>query len=232
MLIVMKRIIFLALVSLFLTACDSGLEEQKKDEYIAGGMSYYTHYIQTYVDVTSIKPVIDNNDGVILVAEGTEHFGADLCYKYNDVGFNRTMADFITSCVLNHFTKINLVSNKDFDEAHKAGTSLGDIAYFVGGSAKPFIDGKYDKSLNYNWKESPEVYKKIGGVGLWYHYGFSPLYLKLQDITEDSLLLASDTFGISFASLPTLEKEHTFTLTATDCNGKTLQVVFDWEFVS
>lgn len=226
----MKKFLLFALVPLLSIACSSKPEEQPTETPNAGG-AYYTYYVQKYIDVTDIVHVINNNDGIILSATGIEHVGSEFNKMFNDISFNRTMSDFITSSILNHFVQINLVSSNDFDEMHKAGSSLNDIAYFVGGSALPFINGKYDDALRFNWNQSsPEAHKNIGGVGLWYHPGYSPIYIKLQDITDKSLILASDHFGISFATKPTVNTKHNFTLSIIDCNGKELNAVFDWEY--
>lgn len=228
----MRKLCFIVSVLLPLIACNRAIEEQP-EEGLIGGAAYYNHYIQTYIDVTDIVQVINNNDGIIFSAIGQMYLGSDFCDKFNDVGFNRQMADFTTSCILNHFVKIDLVSNSDFDQTHRAGTSLGDIAYFVGGSAQQFVKCKYADDCRFRWGvDNPESHKKIAGVGLWYHYGYSPLYIKLQDISGECLKLSSDTFGISFASMPTLSQKHTFTLTVTDCNGKEVKVSFDWECVN
>lgn len=227
----MKKILMLLSILPMLIACNAeNPNDEQNDEFLSGGISVQPYYVQYYINADNIKPVVQNKDGIILMAQGEPLDGSKYCDKFNDNGFNKPIATLSTCAMLNHFVKIELVSDSDFDEAHKAGTSLADIAYFAGGTALPFIESKYDNSASFAWgKDDPAVFKKIAGVGLSYLHGFSPKYIKLQDIDNTSLLLTDPTFGIAFASQPTLSTSHMLTLTATDCNGKQIKTQFEWQ---
>ena len=62
-----------------------------------------------------------NSNYVGVVGHGRIISGSTLCSKYNDTGFNRTIALHSTTAVANRFTAIDIVSDSDFDERHKAG---------------------------------------------------------------------------------------------------------------
>ena len=226
----MKKILMLLALLPMLVACNTEKQNDGQEEPISGGIHVSPYYVQVYLKADKIVHIKHNKDGIILGATGVSFDGADYCEKFKDVGFNQPISENVTTALLNHFVKIDLVSDSDFDEAHKAGTSLADIAYFAGGSALPFIESKYDKSVAFAWgKDDPEVYKKIAGVGLWYTPGFSPKYIKLQEIDSTSLLLAEPNFGIVFESMPTLSTNHKLTLSVTDCDGNVMRTQFDWE---
>lgn len=87
------------------------------------GAAYSRYYIQDYVEVENLS-IQTNSNYVGVVGHGRIISGSLLCSKYNDTGFNRTIALHSTTAVANRFTAIDIVSDSDFDERHKAGASL------------------------------------------------------------------------------------------------------------
>ncbi len=140
-----------------------------------------------------------------------------LCQKHNDMTYNR---EFVTRDGFGphrtmslgiDFTSIDIVSDADFDEDHRAGESLADITGFWCVSYRPYIDSNYTLDV-------PNT--NLGKV--------STIRESLTYITPGnklSLLEArySNMVTLFFQSLPTLSKSHTFTVTMTADDGRVFE---------
>ena len=62
-----------------------------------------------------------------------------LSEKYGDTAYNRPLAPFSHTVYCNEFSGIDIFSDRDFDAAHPAGTSLSDIVRIVGASPYRYI---------------------------------------------------------------------------------------------
>ncbi|MFC2390729.1 MAG: hypothetical protein ACFNVV_02240 [Bacteroidota bacterium] len=120
-------------------------------------------------------------------------------------------------CSAIDFKEIDVISDKDFDSEHPAGTSLKDIVRFVSISPKKFIDSGYKETFNWR-RNKPKIFKKESMISSMFHEeteNYFPINGLLKDIGKDEMqMLPEDTHGILFFDKePTAEKEHTLTVT-------------------
>ena len=226
----MKQLIFLSLAAVLLCmGCD-------KDKYHIF-KSYVTRYyfsenIQLKItdagNIAIYREYTSENDKVKTAvysfdAKGEEKKRYDeLCKSHNDISYNqkRRYIKFpgwgICSAI--DFREIDVVSDKDFDAEHPAGTSLKDIVRFVSVSPKKFIDSGYQETFNWE-KNEPKIFKKEKETNKLFSYSelknYFPINGLLKDIGSNEMqMLPEDTHGILFFDKePTAEKEHTLTVT-------------------
>ena len=181
----------------------------------AGNIAIYREYTS---ENDKVKTAVYSFD-----AKGEEKKRYDeLCKIHNDISYNqkRRYIKFPDwgICSAIDFKEIDVVSNKDFDSEHPAGTSLKDIVRFVSVSPKKFIDSGYKETFNWERKE-PKIFKKEKETNKLFSYSelknYFPINGLLKDIgTDEMQMLPENTHGIlSFDKEPTAEKEHLLTVT-------------------
>ena len=181
----------------------------------AGNIAIYREYTS---ENDKVKTAVYSFD-----AKGEEKKRYDeLCKSHNDISYNqkRRYIKFpgwgICSAI--DFREIDVVSDKDFDAEHPAGTSLKDIVRFVSVSPKKFIDSGYQETFNWE-KNEPKIFKKEKETNKLFSYSelknYFPINGLLKDIgTDEMQMLPINTHGILFFDKePTAEKEHTLTVT-------------------
>ena len=145
----------------------------------------------------------------------------ELCKRHNDMSYNQKRSYIKFTgwgiCSAIDFKEIDVVSNKDFDSEHPAGTSLKDIVRFVSISPKKFIDSGYKETFNWR-RNKPKIFKKESMISSMFHEeteNYFPINGLLKDIGKDEMqMLPEDTHGILFFDKePTAEKEHTLKVT-------------------
>ena len=146
----------------------------------------------------------------------------ELCKIHNDMSYNQKRSYIVVPiwgrCFAIDFREIDVVSDKNFDSEHPAGTSLKDIVRFVSVSPKKFIDSGYKETFNWERKE-PKIFKKEKETNKLFSYSelknYFPINGLLKDIgTDEMQMLPVNTHGILFFDKePTAEKEHTLTVT-------------------
>ena len=226
----MKRLIFLSIVALLLCmGCDRAKTELFKS-YVT--RYYFSENIQLKItdagNIAIYREYTSENDKVKTAvysfdAKGEEKKRYDeLCKSHNDISYNqkRRYIKFpgwgICSAI--DFREIDVVSDKDFDAEHPAGTSLKDIVRFVSVSPKKFIDSGYQETFNWE-KNEPKIFKKEKETNKLFSYSelknYFPINGLLKDIgTDEMQMLPINTHGILFFDKePTAEKEHTLTVT-------------------
>jgi hypothetical protein len=146
-----------------------------------------------------------------------------LCEKNGDMTFNRTVwvgsPHPIILYMSTTFVSVDVVSNADFDEQHPAGTSLADIIMLDSTTAKPYIDSGY---VEYEYDKE-------------HRYPYYFIHKMLSEVIPYDLILLGDGRGIAdgnfvFESLPTMSKEHTFTITFTDDEGSKMSSSIEMTF--
>ena len=106
---------------------------------------------------------------------------------------------------------IDVTSNADFDENHPAGASLNDIVLFTTFSPYQFIKNGYTGKEFVKNKKTIDQYTQ-DDFKLIFCVGSAPIYNDLDD----------DNYGcLSFTTEPTVNKEHTLTITIKDDYGRT-----------
>ena len=218
----MKRLILLSIVTALLyQSCDRARYHVFK--------SYVTRYCKFEdigIDTTKAGNIIIRGKGRVKQYSWRDEGGEKttyeaLCRKHNDLTYNKKR-EYRHSpewgvCSAVDFIEIDIVSNKDFDSEHPAGTSLKDIVRFVSVSPKKFIDSGYKET--FNWRRNrPEIFKKDSMILSLFQReteNYFPINRLLKDIgTDDMQMLPVNTHGILFFDKePTAEKEHTLTVT-------------------
>ena len=145
----------------------------------------------------------------------------ELCKIHNDLSYNKKRSYIVVPiwgiCSAIDFREIDVISDKDFDSEHPAGTSLKDIVRFVSVSPKKFIDSGYKETFNWE-KNEPNFFAKDSMIPTMFQpesWNYFPINGLLKDIgTDEMQMLPEDTHGILFFDKePTAEKEHTLTVT-------------------
>jgi len=218
----MKRLILLSIVTALLyQSCDRARYHVFK--------SYVTRYCKFEdigIDTTKAGNIIIRGKGRVKQYSWRDEGGEKttyeaLCRKHNDLTYNKKREYRLSPewgvCSAIDFKEIDIVSNKDFDAEHPAGTSLKDIVRFVSVSPKKFIDSGYKET--FNWRRNrPEIFKKDSMILSLFQReteNYFPINRLLKDIgTDDMQMLPVNTHGILFFDKePTAEKEHTLTVT-------------------
>ena len=145
----------------------------------------------------------------------------ELCKIHNDMSYNQKRSYIVAPlwgrCSAIDFKEIDVISDKDFDSEHPAGTSLKDIVRFVSISPKKFIDSGYKETFNWR-RNKPKIFKKESMISSMFHEeteNYFPINGLLKDIGSNEMqMLPEDTHGILFFDKePTAEKEHTLKVT-------------------
>ena len=218
----MKRLILLSIVTALLyQSCDRARYHVFK--------SYVTRYCKFEdigIDTTKAGNIIIRGKGRVKHYSWRDEGGEKttyeaLCRKHNDLTYNKKREYRLSPewgvCSAIDFKEIDIVSNKDFDAEHPAGTSLKDIVRFVSVSPKKFIDSGYKET--FNWRRNrPEIFKKDYIIQIMFQReteNYFPINMLLKDIGKDEMqMLPVNTHGILFFDKePTAEKEHTLTVT-------------------
>ena len=218
----MKRLILLSLVTALLyQSCDRARYHVFK--------SYVTRYCKFEdigIDTTKAGNIIIRGKGRVKQYSWRDEGGEKttyeaLCRKHNDLTYNKKREYHLRPewgvCSAVDFREIDIVSDKDFDAEHPAGTTLKDIVRFVSISPKKFIDSGYKET--FNWRRNrPEIFKKDSIIQIMFlseTESYFPINGLLKDIGSDEMqMLPVNTHGILFFDKePTAEKEHTLTVT-------------------
>ena len=225
----MKRLILLSIVTALLyQSCDRARYHVFK--------SYVTRYCKFEdigIDTTKAGNIIIRGKGRVKHYSWRDKGGEKttyeaLCRKHNDLTYNKKREYRLSPewgvCSAIDFKEIDVVSNKDFDSEHPAGTSLKDIVRFVSVSPKKFIDSGYKET--FNWRRNrPEIFKKDSIIQIMFlseTESYFPINGLLKDIgTDEMQMLPVNTHGILFFDKePTAEKEYTLTVTIYTREGK------------
>lgn len=137
-----------------------------------------------------------------------------LSEKNNDTAYNRRIAkeeQFDIAAIGHNFTKIDIVSNADFDENHPAGCSLADMVMLTYGTYKPYIDSGYYEKHSAPWYYNLANNCTVKSAMLC-DLGLSDLsVLRVKCFRKGVInnVKLNDDFQFTFETLPTLEQQHT-----------------------
>ena len=225
----MKRVIFLSLAAVLLCmGCDVSKTILFKS-YMT--IYYYSENIQLRItdagNIAIYREYTSKEDNIKTASYSFKSKGEnkkiydELCKIHNDLSYNQKRSYIVAPlwgrCSAIDFREIDVVSDKDFDAEHPAGTSLKDIVRFVSVSPKKFIDSGYKETFNWR-RNKPKIFKKESMISSMFHEeteNYFPINGLLKDIGSDEMqMLPEDTHGILFFDKePTAEKEHTLTVT-------------------
>ena len=232
----MKRLILLSIAALLLLLeCDRAKTVLFRS-YIT--IYYYSKNIQLKItddgNIAIYKEYTSENVNIKTASYSFKSKGEEkkrydeLCKIHNDMSYNQKRSYIVAPlwgrCSAIDFKEIDVISDKDFDSEHPAGTSLKDIVRFVSISPKKFIDSGYKETFNWR-RNKPKIFKKESMISSMFHEeteNYFPINGLLKDIGSDEMqMLPEDTHGILFFDKePTAEKEHTLTVTIYTREGK------------
>lgn len=182
-----------------------------------GGVNYTLQtnvYSDTYED-WSYKPTEEQYNKYI-----------ELCNKHEDYGYKHEIQILHTKRTNNNnglgyvygYTywditpiSIDVISDADYDEMHPAGVPLNDIVLFTTFSPYQFIKNGYTGKEFVKNKKTLNQYTQ-DDFKLIFCVGSAPIY---KELDEDNYQC------ISFTTEPTINKEHTLTVTIKDDYGRT-----------
>lgn len=137
----------------------------------------------------------------------------ELCVKHNDTGYNKREADpkeletgdFTYRMVYwKDFVAIDVISDRDFDTEHPAGSSLGDVVMYWGFSYWEYVKSGY--TFIYEGEYFPLPHS-------------NPIEGYISNIPEEGLCLIKE-LSLHFPFVPeSAEGEHNLTITITADDG-------------
>ena len=225
----MKRLILLSIVAMLLyIGCDRAKTVLFRS-YI--NMYDYSENIQLKIteagNIAIYQKYTSEDDNIKTASYSFKSKGEnkkiydELCKIHNDLSYNQKRSYIVAPlwgrCSAIDFREIDVISDKDFDAEHPAGTSLKDIVRFVSVSPKKFIDSGYKETFNWR-RNKPKIFKKESMISSMFHEeteNYFPINGLLKDIgTDEMQMLPVNTHGILFFDKePTAEKEHTLKVT-------------------
>ena len=236
----------LAIVSCFLTGCHPAYEGQLCPSYVV----CYNHLEEIQVSVApkdSRCILITPHDVLPIQLYHKNSRGKDyeeyerLCRKHNDLSFNRyrVIGKNLEMDSINYndcdFTRLQIVSDKDFDGTHPAGESLNDIVRFMSWSPIKYIESGYSVYSQYNPQKQSASFNTMMPVYFDKQmfqeenkatcYPIDKMVADLQ--AEDMVLLGKDASGLIallyFEKLPEEQGEYNVSVTMTTDSGKEMK---------
>ncbi len=211
----MKKVFLLMTIMvvsvLMITSCKIGDKFINSDHWI---LNYFQPDSLVFKSNSNMEfSVYCSKKGKLFSEKNNKDEYLSLCKKNNDMTCPQLCLPERISPATNsgryladNFKSVSVVSNKDFDIAHPAGTPLNDIIWFRGMSYLKFIDSKYDTSLLYS---KMEINSPISTLGE------RDLYL-LRELKGNRL-----EFGtFKFVASPINQGDHTLTVTFTTTDDK------------
>lgn len=240
-------------VCALLSSCDR-IQTTKLDSFVQMYYSFDSFYLvaidEKCVDVANS---IDWNSILTYYCCNTNKYN-DLCQKHGDTSYNFKWESIEGSPnVINYpsfdFENLSIVSDKDYDVRHPAGTSLNDVVRYMSFSPKKFIESGYKKKYKYDGTGVSATFVKYMDKGLnWecpddrndYSGAFYPVDKQADEITAEDMELNSNFFfiNISYSSLvrlafesePTIKGPRKITVTLKGDNGETYSASTEMSF--
>lgn len=256
---IMKKLICCALLGTLLVSCFQDLPRKVRMRSFVS--TYYTATSGLTFSVYD-RPNIPIEANAVIVtftqplgydvsykSEGADEKKYDaLCEKHGDMSYNRkvTILGYFpitpNQFIVADFLSVDIISDADFDAAHPAGASLGDIVKFISVSPYPYIKSGY--KAKYDWDNS--VYDEL----IYHNFLNTPYTVKggpfekcyhavekmVSELTSEDLTLLGDGDTetnlaiLKFVSKPTLAQTHNLTITFTPDSGRPITGTVTMEF--
>lgn len=190
---------------------------------------HYSHsYVQSYTlyDNISVRRSLASSStknldlsvatshSIGLLSEGQDRNLFDrICVEYGDTSYNKMVYlpnNYPTIIsVYPHITTINVISNKDFDVEHPAGTSLNDIMNITFSSCIEYVESNYDENQKYSNSKKEKL---------------------LKDLAQDDLRMLTDCIVLSFNKEPDVVDIHTLTIICTNSHNENFTTDINYDF--
>ena len=244
MILSMKKLILPIAASIFLLSCVT--EEEafriRSDSFVLG--YYELASLQIYQGEGRSILIFENTEEEMISAQNRAAEFETLNAAHGDTGYNQEILYFIMPniYITPDFRAVDISSDADFDDAHPAGASLGDITRFISISPFKHIESGYRDTLD--WKKLP-AYGEF--VGYWsflapkgYYdpcggQNYFPVDRRVSELTRADLSILGrgehKTIGwerpgvcplavVKFLKEPTASKAHNITVRFTDVHGR------------
>lgn len=225
-----KRATLIACILLLLCSCE------RYDIY------YSSMFVSHYSNIASIHLSTEGGDCNVLqigisdtyyasIADDDRTVINQLAEKHNDTSYNKKIAYMeganwtVEGCTgwKQDFVRIDILSDADYDETHKAGTLLNDIVRLCSATPYPYIMSGYTKTFDWSTTEytaRPECHL-IDGL--------------LSELRPEDLIMAGWPSSTCYAELrfvkqPTLSKQHRFSLEMESDDGHVYRSSLKVEF--
>jgi hypothetical protein len=184
---------------------------------IEGDGIFNKSYVNQFIKATSIAgDYLNDYQAIQINAKGNAVSNPEsaefieLINYFGDNAYNTRRMSRPFPAIANEFDAIEVTSNKDFSEDLPAGTSLASVLKLLAISPAKYIKSKYTES--FNWAENePEEFK---GLSFNNDEGYYPVLKTVSELTaEDMLLINPYLLLLRFTEIPSINKEHTFTIT-------------------
>ena len=246
-----KKYIFILFLLLFFTSSCSFITVEKvfTKSYILSYFEYDSFSLKANGNAISISNNL-STDGYTFKTTGSNLSKYnDICVANNDVSYNKYVSYWHPGPIArannvfwaNDIKKIVVVSDKDFDNNHPAGTPLDDLMTLYGASPRKFIDSGYKD--RYDWNNVSESFKLnmpefINYVNLAkpnpddnpdvnpydYTLDYYPIEMKLSQINPGDLnLLWLEMRYLVFDSQPTQPGSYLLTVSLFLNNGRVMR---------
>lgn len=164
-----------------------------------------------------------------------------LCRKHDDLNYNkyRSFLGNIASESLEYidkdFTSIEIISDKDYDSNHPAGTGLSDIVRFMSWSPYRFIRSGYSRYYHYRSSDVSESFKSVMPIYFgkeWFRGETDatchPVDKMANELRQEDLILLGHDWTwpigiLCFETMPDEAGEHTITVKMTTDAGDILE---------
>lgn len=184
-------------------------------------LSFEKGFIQGYLDADTVCGWQDHNTEDVSVLYPTMYFWlkgstyfynprwfTESCRLYQqyaeqlgDTAFPRTIIRerSLEIVAVNKIAGIEVICNEDFDENHKAGSSVSDILTFKGDSPVNYIKSGY--KIHGEKETTPQTFSRA--------FAYEQIIVNAADISEKNIQFYDYSFDLSFNKLP--EKSGTYT---------------------
>lgn len=202
-----------AIITTILLCSCTKAEEQFCRSFVNGYMICDGLTVE-YVSEYSIHIKATASKMVSLYSTGTDKELYDnICQENNDMTFNDIILFYPPEipyyiCYYPNFTSIDVISDRDFNAEHPAGTSLNDIIRVYYNSVYDYVSSEYTQDEEIKTKKA-----------------------MLSNLTAEDLQMVTDYgFDLTFGIDPLKKEKHNLTITFTDIQGKKYHtnVVYDF----
>ncbi|MDD4820598.1 MAG: hypothetical protein PHD21_07185 [Flavobacteriales bacterium] len=141
-----------------------------------------------------------------------------ICLANNDINFKETPINydnFVSYIIFNH-TKLNVVSDVDYDDEHPAGTSLNDVLGVMYNDAGNVVKDGYPTIWRYH-RDGYKAPEKTICMADGYLVEKS-----IADFNESNVTLIGNAIGLKVIKKPKNTSSHNLTVTYTDDAGNTM----------
>ena len=141
----------------------------------------------------------------------------EIAHSFGDGSYTGYILPGSNQAITEAIASIDVVCDKDFNEQHPAGSSLGDIIMFCATSPYEFIQGGYKDEDMVKNSDYPDYWKyMLMNQGI----GYKPIELLVNSVNEENSIMLYPYCYLYFEEEPAQSGEYIFTVTIRTSEGK------------